>query len=412
MFKNYKNYFSSQKEHLWKRNLFVLALAQFVAMVGMTACIPFLPLYVRELGVTNPHDAKIWSGYVMGAATFAGVLFAPFWGYIGDKYGRKMMNVRAAAGLTITIIIMGYVTNVQELVASRFLLGALSGIIASALAFVSANTPSDRSGFAIGVLQSSLSAGSIIGPFIGGTIADAKGIRSVFLIIGVLCGISTLLVFFFLKEDKYEVSSRKTVSVLDNLKFIFFNKQLAMLMLLIIFAQAGIQLTMPIFAFFVESLQAPKSHLATITGSLFGTVALFSIMFAPVWGRRNDKKDWRKTVFVSSSICGIFLILHIAMPEYHYLFPLRIVLGIFVAAIIPSLYNAINKLIPSETKGGIMGIASSANMFGTFVAYVSSGYIASFLGINFTFIISGILLISVALIAKYNKPYLQNLIKS
>ncbi len=402
MFKDYKQYFSSEKEHLWKRNLFVLALAQFIAMVGMTSCIPFLPLYVRELGITNLADAKIWSGYVMGAATFSGVIFAPLWGYIGDKYGRKMMNVRAAAGLTVTIILMGYVSNVYELVASRFLLGALSGIIASALAFVSANTPSDRSGFAIGVLQSSLSAGSIIGPFIGGTIADRSGIRSVFIIIGVLCTISTLLIIFFLKEDKYEVSNRKQVSINDNIKFIYQNKQLVILMLLIIFAQAGIQLTMPIFAFFVESLQAPKSHLATITGSLFGTVALFSIMFAPIWGRRNDKKDWRKTVFVSTSICALFLMLHIIMPEYHYLFPLRIVFGIFVAAIIPSLYSAINKQVPSESKGGIMGIASSANMFGTFAAYLSSGYIASFFGINATFIASGLLLLFVAFIAKIN----------
>lgn len=402
MFKDYKQYFSSEKEHLWKRNLFVLALAQFIAMVGMTSCIPFLPLYVRELGITNLADAKIWSGYVMGAATFSGVIFAPLWGYIGDKYGRKMMNVRAAAGLTVTIILMGYVSNVYELVASRFLLGALSGIIASALAFVSANTPSDRSGFAIGVLQSSLSAGSIIGPFIGGTIADRSGIRSVFIIIGVLCTISTLLIIFFLKEDKYEISNRKQVSINDNIKFIYQNKQLVILMLLIIFAQAGIQLTMPIFAFFVESLQAPKAHLATITGSLFGTVALFSIMFAPIWGRRNDKKDWRKTVFVSTSICALFLMLHIIMPEYHYLFPLRIVFGIFVAAIIPSLYSAINKQVPSESKGGIMGIASSANMFGTFAAYLSSGYIASFYGINATFIASGLLLLFVAFIAKIN----------
>lgn len=377
----------------------VLAISQFIAMVGMTACIPFLPLYVRELGVTDPEQAKVWSGYVMAATTLTGALFAPLWGFIGDKYGRKMMNVRAALGLTITIIMMGYVSNVEQLLIVRLLLGALSGVIASALAFATSNTPKEESGFAIGVLQSSLSAGSIIGPFMGGSIADSQGIRPVFNLIGVLCFISLVLLVVFLKEEKFEKKTEQ-ISILSNIKFVWGNKNLLYLILFVTLAQAGIQLSLPVFAFFVEKLHAPHNLLATITGILFGVVAFFSIIFAPKWGKRNDKKDWRKTVFVATSIVGLATIAQAFVPNFYYLFPLRIFIGIFVAAIIPSLYSAINRATPIESKGGIMGLASSSNMFGTFAAYLSSGYIASAFGLNATIAFSGVILIIVGLLAK------------
>lgn len=396
---NIKEYFSSAPENLWKRNLAVLTIAQFISMVGMTAAIPFLPLYVRELGVTNPEEAKVWSGLVMAATTFAGALFAPFWGYIGDRFGRKAMNVRASIGLTITILMLGYVSNVEELFVVRLLLGALSGVIASALAFVTANTPNEKSGFAIGVLQSSISAASIVGPFIGGTIADATGIRPVFNLIAVLCFISAILLIIYLNEERKDVQKVKH-TMLENIKYVYNHKNLLYLLLFVTLAQVGIQLSLPIFAFFVESLQAPSKYLATITGLLFAVVAFFSIIFAPKWGRRNDKKDWRKTVFVASSIVGICALLQAFAPNYLYLFPLRIVIGIFVAAIIPSLYSAINRAVPMEIKGGVMGIASSSNMTGTFIAYLSSGYIASYIGLQYTIALSGIILISVGLFSK------------
>ncbi|MGA0834161.1 MAG: MFS transporter [Candidatus Kapaibacteriota bacterium] len=184
----------------WKRNLLVLWIAQFIAMIGMTGVIPFLPLYVRELGV-SPDQTSLWSGFIIAAPFATAALLTPLWGSIGDRYGQKLMVMRAVAGLGLTVAAMGLATNVWVLFVLRILQGAVSGFIASTNAFVSSNTPSDRAGYALGTLQTSISAGAIVGPLVGGAISDAFGFQMVFFVVGGLCTLSLVTVYAGVREQ-------------------------------------------------------------------------------------------------------------------------------------------------------------------------------------------------------------------
>jgi len=386
----------------WKKNLLLISLSQFLAMVGMSAVVPFMPLYVVELGVKDLETAKLWSGFVFAGPYFLSIITVPIWGYLGDKFGKKLMILRAVFGLSIAVFLMGYAQNVYQLFGLRVFQGAVSGVIAAALAFTASNTPQEHSGYAIGILQSSQSAGNILGPFIGGLISDFIGIRFTFIFVALLILISGILVLFFVKEKKVYLSNliNNNNNFLDNLKIIINNKFLIYLMVLLILAQAGIQFTNPIFPFFVSSLGAPKYLISTITGLLIGIIGLMSVLFAPYWGRRNDRKDFRKTLFISSSIIGISSILHIIVPNYFWLIPLRVIIGIFFAAIIPTLYSTINKNSSADNKGSTMGLASSANLLGSLFAFVFCGIISSQFGLNVTFIIAGLLLLTVSFSTK------------
>ena len=152
----------------------------------------------------------------------------------------------------------------------------------------------------------------------------------------------------------------------------------------------------PIFPFFVERLHAPAQFLSTITGLLIAMVGIFSIIFAPYWGRQNDKRDYHKVLVITSCICGVGFLVHIFIPHYLLLFPLRGIIGIFYAGIIPTIYSAMNKLIPAEIKGGIMGFASSASLFGALVSYLMCSAITAKYDINIVFIVSSIMMLSVA----------------
>lgn len=387
-------------EYNWKKNLLFVAISQFIAMVGMSAFVPFMPLYVFDLGINNIEEAKIWSGLVFAGPYFLSILAVPIWGYLGDKYGKKLMMLRALFGLTIAVFLMGFSQNIYHLFFLRIFQGAVSGIIAAALAFTSSNTPNAKTGYAIGILQSSQSAGNIVGPLIGGIISDFVGFRYTFIIVASLIFLSALSVFFFVEERNKDQHPSNT-SFIQNLKLLKGIPSITFILVLIILSQAGIQFTNPIFPYFVDQLGAPKEMLSSITGMLVGIVGLFSVFFAPFWGRRNDKKDYRKTIFVSTGIIGVAGILHVVVPNYLYLFPLRIIIGIFFAAVIPTLYAALNKLGTEENKGGLMGIASSANLIGSLIAFISCGFISSWLGLESVFLISGLLLITVSLLAKF-----------
>jgi len=393
---------NSPIEYNWKKNLIFVALSQFIAMVGMSAFVPFMPLYVFDLGINNIEEAKIWSGLVFAGPYFLSIVTVPIWGYLGDKYGKKLMMLRALFGLTLAVFLMAYAQNIYQLFFLRVFQGAVSGIIAAALAFTASNTPNEKTGYAIGILQSSQSAGNIVGPLIGGIISDLVGFRYTFITVALLIFISASSVFFFVEERNKDYK-KTAISFRSNFRIMKENISIPFILALIILSQAGIQYTNPIFPYFLSEMGAPKEMLSSITGMMVGIVGLFSVFFAPFWGKRSDKKDYRKTIFISTGIIGVASILHIAMPHYLYLFPLRIIIGVFFAAVVPTLYSALNKMSKEENKGSVMGFASSAYLIGSLLAYISCGFVSSWFGLDAAFIISGLLLLAVAFMAKYIK---------
>jgi DHA1 family multidrug resistance protein-like MFS transporter len=393
------------ENNLWKRNLVFISLAQFMTMIAMSSLIPFMPFYIRELGITDLSDAKLWSGLVFAGPYFLSIIAAPIWGSVGDKYGRKIMIARAVFGLTIAVFLMGFVQTAGQLLALRIFQGAVSGMIAAALSFVSANTPENRSGWAIGILQGSLSAGQVVGPFIGGIISDAIGIRSVFFIVSGFIFVSGFLVLIFVKENKITSSGRNAAGFAKSLRYVFRHRMILVILLLIFLSQSGIFFTNPVFPFFVEELGVPKKVLSTVTGSLFAIIGFFSILFASYWGKKNDKRDFRVVLMPASFFVGALMILHLAAPSYLYLFPIRAVIGIFFPALIPTLYTALNRRAPISNKGGVMGIASSFTLLGSLLSFLTCGIVSSNFGIEPAFIISGGLLILVSGITFIIKKY-------
>ncbi|MCB0701339.1 MAG: MFS transporter [Candidatus Kapaibacterium sp.] len=399
---NIKELLSSEEDNIWRRNLVILCIAQFIALIGMSGVFPFLPLYVRDLGVSNPDEAKFWSGMVFAGVYISAVIMIPIWGSLGDKYGRKFMTVRAIFGLALSVVLMAFAQNVYQLFFLRVLQGTMSGMIASSLSFVSANTPENKSGYAIGWLQSSIAAGQVFGPFFGGLMADFVGIRYVFLVVGLLCTLAAILVMVSLQEKEFVPRKDKKYGIVWNLKFIFKDKVFFKLMTLIVLVQMGVQFTIPIFTYFVEEKGAPDDLLATVTGVLFGVIAIFNIIFSPKWGRRNDAKIWQKTLKISAIISALMYLLHIFVPNFYYLIPIRAVIGIFYAALIPTLYSALSKRTIAQQKGGIMGLASGANLLGSLISFLFAGVVSSLFGMEMNFIISFVMLTIVALIAHFS----------
>ncbi|GAB5465465.1 MAG: multidrug efflux MFS transporter [Candidatus Kapaibacteriales bacterium] len=392
-------------DEIWKKNLAVLSLAQFIAILGMMAAVPFLPNYVRELGVEGDANVKTWSGLVFAGVYFSGLIMIPMWGSLGDKFGRKNMAVRAIFGLAISVALMAFAQNITQLFLLRILQGALSGFIPASLAFVSANTPNEKSGFAIGILQSANAAGNVLGPFLGGQFADAYGVRNVFLIIGGLCFIAGILVTFFIQEDTSVLDTKKGLRVLKNLRYVWERSDLRVIFIAIILTQTAIQITVPIFPFFVESKGAAADHLAGTTGNLFAIIALFSIMLSPVFGKLNDKHKWYKILVFTAPSAAAAIGLHIFAPDYYYLYPLRAMLGIALPGLIPCFYAALSKRSPGNIKSGIMGIASSGTLIGSLIAFTSSGYIAAYYGMDMVFIVSALFFTIVGVIAFWKIKY-------
>lgn len=378
---------------IWKRNLYIIWISQFFSIGGISLVLPFLPLFIRELGVQSAEQERIWSGWAFAGPFLVSFLSTPLWGALGDKYGRKMMTVRAIFGLGISQILVGMSQTPFQLVFFRMIQGIVSGFIPAALALVSANTPKEHNGYALGVLQTSTAAGSILGPLLGATLSAFFGFRIIFFINAVTCIIIGFFIIYGFKEVSVNEKTEKHYTILDNFNFIRQRKHLFLAVIIIFLAQGSIMTNQPIFTLFVETMVSNSKYLPTIAGAIFSIAGVASVIAGPIWGKKNDKNGSSKNLSIALFIGAISIGLHaVATTPYHIAF-FRILLGISIGGILPSLYTLMSNETPLERRGGILGISSSFTTLGNMVGPITGGYVASYFGFTTVFIFGSVILL-------------------
>ena len=360
-------------------------------MVGMSMVIPFLPFYIRDLGVTDPAELQKWSGLIFSGPFIVSFLITPVWGSFGDKYGKKKMVLRAIIGLALSQLLIGLAQNVEQLFIFRIIQGFVSGFIAASLALVVSSTPKERSGYAIGVLQTSIMSGTIIGPMIGGVLADLTNHRTVFFITSGMCFISAGLIYFLVKEPAVP-DSHVPHSVRDNIRYVLKLPMIRTAMITILLVQTSITLAQPIFALFIESLSTDTKYIASLSGAIFGTLGVFTIISSPWWGKRNDRGGFRKNLMLAIGGAGTAFLLYAFVNNPYQLFPIRAFQGFCLDGIIPVFYAYINKNIHAERKGGVMGLASSSTLLGNLLGPLITTSLSYYVSNRYIFLISAILL--------------------
>ncbi|WP_332698146.1 MFS transporter [Halalkalibacter lacteus] len=169
---------------IWKRNLWVLWIGAFITSASYTMVIPFLPLFLLELGVKQ--HTELWSGFLFSSAFLAGAIASPFLGNLADKYGRKLMIIRAGIFLFLIYTLTAFVTNPYELLTLRVMQGLLTGFIPGTIALIGTNTPNHKVGYALAMISTSTAAGGVLGPLLGGGIAQLAGSRIAFASAGII----------------------------------------------------------------------------------------------------------------------------------------------------------------------------------------------------------------------------------
>lgn len=379
-------------------------LGQLIAMIGMSMVIPFLPFYLRELGVTNQSELETWSGLIFAAPFITAFIATPLWGALSDKLGKKPMVIRAIFGLAVVQVLVGLSSSAVEVFIYRLIQGIISGFIASALALVSAGTPKEKSGYAIGLLQTSTSVGTIIGPVIGGVLADFIDFNKIFFITAALCAVSGILIIIYVREPGIKNIKNGKNSIFENIRFSFSNSVIKISMLAIVLVQISVSVTQPIFALFIESFERGSQYLSTITGTAFGALGIATTFASPFWGRFNDKRGNYKSLIYLIIFASLSVSLHTFITDTYQIYPLRIMLGFCIGGIIPPLYALINCHLTENNTGGVMGIASSFTILGNMLGPLLCTLITFHINLKYVFLFSGfIILINLLLIKKITK---------
>ncbi len=391
---------------IWKKNLYVVFFAEMIVVTGMTFVIPFLPFYVKELGISNIEQAARWSGWLMGAPALSMIIVSPFWGSLADRVGRKPMIERAIFGGAISVFMMALATNVYQLLIIRIIQGVLTGTIAACTALVSASSPSRKMGFSLGLLQTGFFLGNFLGPLLGGISADILGFRNSFRITAALLFIAGWLIFFLVEENfTPSVTKKQIIPFKKRIALFFNNGQLFIMFLILFLVQLSVQIISPIFPLFVETIVSNPKIVSTFTGLMYAITGLMSAFSAINIGKLIEKKPSNLLLTISLLGTGLFFLSHAFVTDTTQLILLRVGLGLFYGAIIPIANTIIGLSTPSEHRGKVFGVANSTTYLGNVLGPISGAFIMITFSLPAVFIFTGglLLLAGLALPLAMNK---------
>ncbi|AET68389.1 arabinose efflux permease family protein [Desulfosporosinus orientis DSM 765] len=378
----------------WKRTLWILWAANFFVTAGMSLVIPFLPLYIEKLGVHSLENIERWSGLVFSAQFITSVIFQPIWGRFADKHGRKIMLLRAGLGMGIVTALMGAVGSVWQLLFLRLFNGIFSGFISMSVSLQASITPDEQSGQALGMLQTGAIAGNLIGPLIGGVMAEKFGFRQVFFLTGGLLVLASVIVMIFVHEHHKPRESVKS-SKLKELRRL---KPLFPIFLASTFTQVGMMSIEPIVSIYAKTLYT-GAHLASIAGLVVAISGIANLIGAPTLGRLSDRIGQRKVLILSLSAAACMYIPQALAGSIGTLLIGRFLLGLFIGGMIPSLNVLVKKKAPEELQATAFGFNSSSTFLGNLVGPLIGSTVAASYGIkNVFYVTMGVLLMNAVII--------------
>lgn len=346
----------------WKRNLMISWIGCFFTGASFSLVMPFIPLYIEQLG-TPKNQVELFSGLAISVTAFASAIVAPIWGNLADRKGRRLMMIRAAAGMTFSMGSLAFVPNVYWLLIMRFMTGILSGYIPNATALIASQAPKEKSGWALGTLATGAIAGNLIGPSMGGALAQVFGMENVFIITGVVLLITTILTVLLVKENFVPIEKHSMLTVREIFDRVDNVQVLVGLFVTSLILQVGVTSISPILTLYIRQLSGNTTNILFVSGLIVSIAGVSAIISSPTLGKIGDKIGNHK-VLLGGLVLSFFCFIPMGFVKTPFqLGALRFLLGFSTGALMPSINTLISKITPPE---GVSRIYSYNQMFSNF----------------------------------------------
>ena len=382
----------------WKRTVYISLVCVFCTSFGVSQLGPILPLYFHDLGVNTPEGMSLWSGLATGITFLIVCLAAPFWGRLADRKGRKITLIRSSFGMALCNVLIAFQTTPEGVVLIRLIQGLVSGFYSASITLIASESPIERTGWALGLLASANLAGSLIGPLLGGYIADTVGIRNDFIIVGILMGLAGVLATAFIHENYVPKPNIEKLSI-SKLKEQIpeFSSIVALCVASFIYAICIMSLQ-PVISVYIKGIVPSNTeNLAFIAGTVFSAMGIAQLMSSSPLGKLVDKVGPRKVLVVSLIYVGLFNIPQAYVTDVYQLALIRFLQGFGLGGMLPALNTYLSSKTPREFTGQVFSYNQSCLFFGYFLGAIGGSSLMALLGFTTLFWVSGGLFILSAL---------------
>lgn len=384
----------------WRRNATMLFLANLTYTTGFTIFYPYLPLIVRELGVSGPLET--WVGYIVGGIFVLTFLLTPVWGGLADHYGKKSMVLRAGLGIGVVFVLSGVAPSMAWFFPVVLWVGVFNGFVAATLALTAATTPLSAMGRALATVQNGAHIGATLGPAAAvGLVALLASHQHLFFVCAALTLTGGLVTLFLVHEPHAAPEGPLRLHLVRDLLDCLRLPGMGPLYLLQFVFSTVFFGNITVMSIYTLHL-APQPYLGLTAGQWVGIVNLAitiaSAASLPVWGRLLDR--FRPTAVLAA---GLVLALGSAVPVPLLGNPLqltvaRATLGLLGSGIMPAVVRMIKERAPVGMDARALSFGTSLYMLGHGGAPLLAGWISPVLGLrayfwlNVAMLVGGLLL--------------------
>ncbi|MCX7774861.1 MAG: MFS transporter [Rectinemataceae bacterium] len=378
----------------WRKSFNALMIAEFLAIVGFSTSNPIIPLYLRELGITDVASLNLWTGAINGASAFVMAMAAPIWGALADSYGRKIMLLRAMVGGAIIMGLLALTNAPWQVLLLKTIQGAITGTVSAATVLTASLVPAESLGYYMGLLQMAVFTGNSAGPMFGGFITDIAGSRMNFLATSVLLAGAAILVFRHVRETW--IPTPRTGSVLRNaipdLSLLNAKSPLRSIFIVVFVIQAANAMVGPIIPLVVLHLQKTAAFAGSISGLIIGVASLAGALGAVVTGKVSVRMGYDRALL--ACIGGAFLayLPQGLVQSPWQLLVLRALSGFFMGGTMPTANALIGLRSRKERQGATFGMSSAISNSGASLGPVVGATVATLAGYQAAFFVTTLLL--------------------
>ncbi|HXY42003.1 MAG TPA: MFS transporter, partial [Vicinamibacteria bacterium] len=345
-----------------RRNQLVTVAMVFAVFTGFAFVLPFLPLYVAELGVSDARVAALWAGVLISVAPLVAGLVAPVWGRLADLHGHRRIALAALLCDVVVLLLSAAVTRVDQLLALRVGVGLFGGIGPLGLAMATAQAPREETGHAVGLVQAAQILSAAVGPIGGGLLADSIGIRRVFVATAGLCALALLLVLAFYREGPRD-AARPAARAGSLVTVVAVPGVAALLGVLFLVNFIGRSFT-PILPLHLSELGLPPGRLASGTGLLISVYSVAAAASAAALGRLSRDRSPRSLLLLTL-VGGACAVLPMALATR---FPQMLLLALFLGLVsggsLTVCYTIGGLMVPAQVRTTAFGFFSGAALLG------------------------------------------------
>lgn len=400
----------------WRTRLNISTLCIFLTSASFTMCMPFLPVYLLELGA-NEATIEFWSALTFAVTFLISGFLAPIWGRISDHKGKKLMALRASIILALSYGCGGIVQSPLQLIGARIIQGFGVGYLTTTMAMVSEYSPKEKLGSAMSQIQTAQLIGTISGPLLGGSLAHIMGYRASFIIAGFSLLLVTLITAILPGEQKKETLAPNTDlpthqraakaqgSVLQDLKFCFSDRIISELL----FAWAlfsGVTMALqPLMSLYVAEFVGGYDDVAFYTGVACSIPAIAGVFSSTLWGHLGQKRGYYRVIIASALGSGLFVCSQALVPNYPMLLVTQGLVGLFIVGVNPAISAALTLATPDDFKGRAFGALMMSRQAGCMIGPFAGAAIAHNFAIADQFMVSGamLLLLGIYFMHRYYK---------